>query len=347
MVVLLAISLSWATIVDLTPADQRPYVGSSGDNSELSLIVGYNGLERLLGMGRSSGAGFAGRNNFPQFRNGAPPVGNGFPAPGNPPQGNRFQGRPGGNFGGGFTGGPNGNGRAGPLRLITGPLAREASWLLPFGLVGLLLLFLARRWTWPLSSQQQAGVLWGGWLLTGMAFFSVAGFFHEYYLSMLGAPLAALVGIAAVEIWRICRKWIWLGAALLIGAAGVTLILQSYIAGTVVGTISWQPLVIELFTLGVVVVLGAAMFKWQRISQAGYGLVIAALLVTPGVWSGLTNRYATANDEAKKLVDPAILNDPTVFVPDEAFANLEGAHDVSSDPLRVEIWEEFVSSVGG
>jgi spermidine/putrescine-binding protein len=60
-----------------------------------------------------------------------------------------------------------------------------------------------------------------------------------------------------------------------------------------------------------------------------------------------TNRYATANDEAKKLVDPAILNDPTVFVPEAAFASLEGAHDVSSDPLRVEIWEEFVSSVGG
>jgi spermidine/putrescine transport system substrate-binding protein len=60
-----------------------------------------------------------------------------------------------------------------------------------------------------------------------------------------------------------------------------------------------------------------------------------------------TNRYATANDEAKKLVSPEVLNDPTVFVPDEAFGRLEGARDVSTDPLRVEIWEEFSSSVGG
>jgi len=60
-----------------------------------------------------------------------------------------------------------------------------------------------------------------------------------------------------------------------------------------------------------------------------------------------TNYYATANDEAKKLVDPELLANPTVFVPDAAFANLEGANDVSTDPLRVEIWEEFVSSVGG
>ncbi|MEO6207988.1 MAG: spermidine/putrescine ABC transporter substrate-binding protein [Candidatus Limnocylindrales bacterium] len=60
-----------------------------------------------------------------------------------------------------------------------------------------------------------------------------------------------------------------------------------------------------------------------------------------------TNYYATPNDEAKKLVDPELLANPTVFVPDEAFASLEGANDVSTDPLRIEIWEEFVSSVGG
>ena len=48
-VVLLAISLSWATTVDLTPAGARPYVGSSGTNSELNLALGYNGLNRLTG----------------------------------------------------------------------------------------------------------------------------------------------------------------------------------------------------------------------------------------------------------------------------------------------------------
>ena len=59
------------------------------------------------------------------------------------------------------------------------------------------------------------------------------------------------------------------------------------------------------------------------------------------------NYYATANDEAKKYVDPAILADPTVFVPDEVIPKLEGAADVSTNPLRVQIWEEFVSSIGG
>ncbi|HWA67800.1 MAG TPA: glycosyltransferase family 39 protein [Mycobacteriales bacterium] len=39
----------WVAIVTLWPADARPYVGGSQDNSVLSLIVGYNGLGRLTG----------------------------------------------------------------------------------------------------------------------------------------------------------------------------------------------------------------------------------------------------------------------------------------------------------
>jgi spermidine/putrescine-binding protein len=61
-----------------------------------------------------------------------------------------------------------------------------------------------------------------------------------------------------------------------------------------------------------------------------------------------TNRYATANLEAIKLVPKELLNNPTVFVPPDVLASgkLEGAQDVSTDPLRQEIWEEFSSSIG-
>src|SRR5207237_281540 len=53
---LLVISLSWAVAVDLTPASQRPYVGSTQNNSEISLAFGYNGIQRLLG-GFGGGSG--------------------------------------------------------------------------------------------------------------------------------------------------------------------------------------------------------------------------------------------------------------------------------------------------
>jgi 4-amino-4-deoxy-L-arabinose transferase-like glycosyltransferase len=58
-VVMFAISISWALAVDLTPVAQRPYVGSTQDNSELSLAFGYNGLSRLHIGGNN---GFGGRN---------------------------------------------------------------------------------------------------------------------------------------------------------------------------------------------------------------------------------------------------------------------------------------------
>src|SRR5439155_1735023 len=71
-VLLLAVSLSWVVAVDLTPASQRPYVGSTQDNSELSLALGYNGIQRLLG----SFGGFGGGSSANRFPNGASPSGN-------------------------------------------------------------------------------------------------------------------------------------------------------------------------------------------------------------------------------------------------------------------------------
>jgi spermidine/putrescine transport system substrate-binding protein len=61
-----------------------------------------------------------------------------------------------------------------------------------------------------------------------------------------------------------------------------------------------------------------------------------------------TNAYATPNDEAKKLVPQAILDDPTIFVPQAIFDSgvLESAKDVSTDANRVKIWAEFKSKIG-
>lgn len=50
-VVLLVVSASWITIVDLVPAAQRPYVTSTQTDSELDLALGYNGLSRVIDRG--------------------------------------------------------------------------------------------------------------------------------------------------------------------------------------------------------------------------------------------------------------------------------------------------------
>src|SRR5215469_7521180 len=118
---MLTISLSWAVAVDLTPASSRPYVGSSQNNSEISLALGYNGIQRLLGQfgfgGNNAGSNTNGNTtrqfqppissngttngDFPQPGSGGtgqPPQGFGNGNPGQAPQGT------GGNGGGGSSG---------------------------------------------------------------------------------------------------------------------------------------------------------------------------------------------------------------------------------------------------
>ncbi|MGQ9684193.1 MAG: glycosyltransferase family 39 protein [Anaerolineae bacterium] len=331
---LLAVSLSWALAVDLTPAEQRPYVGSSSDNSVLSLITGYNGMQRLLGMGNPGGlAGLLGDGaggepsaTAPRQRDDGPnaswpppaPGANGAPAQPGPngdsaalpaiSGGDGFftrvrpgHGGPGGPMDGGRGGFP-GTGRAGLQRLFTTPLSKEVSWLLPLALLSTVLLAFRSRLrirTIPLSLHReragvtvdarfQAAVLWGGWLLVGAAFFSVAGFYHEYYLSMLAPPVAALVGTGAVELWRLAGQPRALAATMLLVAAGATLALQLGTAGTYVGLAWYLPASVALLAAGGALAIAEALVPQRAVRLAGYALAIAALLVIPGIWSGLT-----------------------------------------------------------
>jgi 4-amino-4-deoxy-L-arabinose transferase-like glycosyltransferase len=60
--VLVAVSGAWIAAVQLTPAVDRPYVGSTTNNSALSLAFGYNGFGRVDGQtgGTSTGGGGGG-----------------------------------------------------------------------------------------------------------------------------------------------------------------------------------------------------------------------------------------------------------------------------------------------
>ena len=342
------VSLSWAVVVDITPMNARPYVGSSSDNSEMTLIFGYNGVQRLLGMARgglgrdgTSRGGFAGGNppagasgsttqNSPsgQFNpgNGAnPPAGGSFPGggPAGMPGG---MGNPGGGYGGSapafngiegnagrttrngdnrtfMGGGPQGGGggqfntgQAGPLRLFKAPLDREASWLLPMALAGLVLLLIRDRFSWPLSKEHGQAVLWGVWLITVGIFFSVAQFFHEYYLVTMGASLAALVGIAFAEFWRLFEEKRWLGAVLFSLTALVTVWFELRIDGESIQTIPWQPYTWFAVILGIILLVSqAALPKMNMLAKIGSGWMVAAMLITPTLWSAYTAMYQGNN----------------------------------------------------
>ncbi|WHT17983.1 glycosyltransferase family 39 protein [Crossiella sp. CA-258035] len=56
-VVLLGVSLSWLLAVDSVDPAERPFIGSSTDNTVSELLFGYNGFGRLLGQNRVGSPG--------------------------------------------------------------------------------------------------------------------------------------------------------------------------------------------------------------------------------------------------------------------------------------------------
>ncbi len=323
-ILLAVVSLSWAVAVDLTPAESRPYVGSSGENSELSLIIGYNGINRLVGMSRG------GRNTLGQISDNPsrndqdttnlPSIKPGTGELNGQQTGNHSQ-RPAGNAKPGSrnrqdtssivigttssTAGnqarqtsrtPSDIGQAGVMRLFEYPLYKEMSWMLPFGLIGLTLLLAGSRLSWPLDRNHQAAILWGGWLLTGGIFFCVASYFHEYYLVTLAPPVAALVGIGSAKFWQLQERKPWVGAILFVLTAAATLIFQIDIASKFITQVSWQPYLWLVLILGMIFILLQTILLTQiALLKIGYGIVMTALFITPTVWSVYTALYPNNN----------------------------------------------------
>ena len=58
------------------------------------------------------------------------------------------------------------------------------------------------------------------------------------------------------------------------------------------------------------------------------------------------NLYATPNDKARPLVDPAVLNNTAIFPTDAQVKVLEGSKDTSSNQQRLDIYEEFKQNIG-
>ncbi|MBN1954942.1 MAG: glycosyltransferase family 39 protein [Anaerolineae bacterium] len=247
--ILLGISLSWVAAVDLTPPEERPYVGSSKDNTVMELIVGHNGLSRLLPGGlralTGSGGQPAGRNvpaapagppagQLPAAPNNPPGQAPMQPLPGQPPRqrppagGQPLPPQPGQPAAGAARGG-NGalsdeTGEPGLLRLFNRQLAGQISWLLPLAGLGLVAAAWQTPLRFPLQRRQQSLLLWAVWLLPMIVFFSVANLFHRYYLEMMAPAIAALVAAGVVAMWDDYRRPGWRGWLLplsLVGSAAV------------------------------------------------------------------------------------------------------------------------------
>jgi 4-amino-4-deoxy-L-arabinose transferase-like glycosyltransferase len=194
-------------------------------------------------------------------------------------------------------------GRPGWLRLFTQPLADQAGWLLPLALFAIPLILAVLGWSWSLTEQQVSVVLWVGWLLPQMAYFSfTSGLWHVYYLIMLGPAIAALTAIAAWALWKILQRQHWAGWVLVALATGATLVFQLFTLKNFPQYSQWLTALTIVAWLWGIGLLAWRSQKWASI--AGTILMSASLLITPIVWSGLTTLNPYASDTSIPKAGP-------------------------------------------
>lgn len=370
--VLVLVSFSWATVVDLVPASSRPYVGSSTNNSEIELIIGHNGVERLsssasgmggggmpngargerpsgmsggkfngkqgqLSNGQASGASSGTQGQSPSGQLGQGPNGNQGQMSGNQssssssksasgssskgmngaPQGfngempsgarNGSQNGGGGGFGGssGLTGTFGGQTTAGLQRLFSkNILSDQIMWFLPIAFIGFIAAAFKEKLKIKLDNSKKASiVMWFMWLFPEFIYFSFTkGLFHNYYLTMMAAPAAALTGIGICSMWKLYnevgwKRWI-LPAALMINSAAQALELSYFTSSlsTTVKVIAEASIVLTfVFSIGLCVL---RLIKNQSIQlkKGAAALAFIGILIIPFMGSAATLKYAVSNN---------------------------------------------------
>ncbi|MCY9079371.1 glycosyltransferase family 39 protein [Bacillus inaquosorum] len=259
---------------------QAPNSSESSGNSKLDGSAANQNGNQSFGNHSQAPQPPTGQNGTSNGGGGTPPTGGN--GPGN--------GGPGG--GGGKSMNMFGTGDAGPLRLFQSALSGQISWMLPFALIGLL----GGIVSWYRDRRGQAAemketIFWAAWLVPVAGFFSIAGFFHQYYLIMLAPPIAALSGIGWYTMYRLYKNnkdWAscLLPAAVLITAAFQVYILSAYTSQ--IGSV-WM-YVLGLSGLGITLAL-LILKRSHPFSKQLTIISLCVLLLAPVYWSATPLLY--------------------------------------------------------
>ncbi|MGW4524553.1 ArnT family glycosyltransferase [Amycolatopsis sp. NPDC004378] len=197
-------------------------------------------------------------------------------------------------------GGGRGWGSTGLTRLFGSEMAGGIAWLLPAAFLALCAgLWFTRRA--PRTDRSRAALLlWGGWLLvTALVFSYMGGIIHPYYTVALAPAVGALVGTAAVQLWRLRSRPS--ASGLLSGGVALTA-LTTYL---VLSGSTWQPWLAPTVLIGGLMAAVGLFFashltRWAATSIAALALV--ALLTGTGAYTLAT--AATTHEGAIPSAGP-------------------------------------------
>jgi 4-amino-4-deoxy-L-arabinose transferase-like glycosyltransferase len=202
----------------------------------------------------------------------------------------RITGNEAGSVGGGGTPGSMW-GPTGLTRLFNPQFGNMMSWLLPGALLmGAALLVITIRAA-RTDRERAALLLWGGCLVSiGLTISLAQGIIHPYYTVALAPPLAGLVGISVMALWR--RRGTWVGRLCLAGGLGATMAWGYVLLGR---TSEWFPFLRGFLLvaggLGVVAIVALPLLR--AVPKLAVGLV-AALGLGAALAAPLFSTVATA-----------------------------------------------------
>lgn len=269
-VVLLVVSLSWAIIVDLVPSGDRPFVGSSTNNTVMQLVTGHNGLERVGIVGRNANRDQQQTEDLKTRTITTP----------------------------------------GPIQLeqsVTGitklfsnnNLTDQISWFLPFAIIGFLAAAIEEKLKFPFDNKKKLSlILWLMWLLPEFIYFSFSNIVtHTYYLTTMAPSIAALSGIGLTAMWKFYqedgwKKWFLPMAFIINGLIEISILSYSYKASYGY-EITLMVTGILCFGASIILIIDAIARRrrnalYQKILV---GVAFIGILIAPLVWSFTTLYY--------------------------------------------------------
>jgi 4-amino-4-deoxy-L-arabinose transferase-like glycosyltransferase len=309
---MLVVSFAWIAVVELTPASQRPYVGSSTNNTELGLTFEYNGFGRVEGQAGgpnsvvvkpgayvpaqrqlkvddAAGRAQAGKPKPPAPQVPASALPKSSPvSPTKVVRGREKDPIP-------FGESPK------PLRLFGTGLGDQAGWLLPFavfGLIGLLALALVdrrrepeqaapERMAWRRDPRLASALVLGGWFVVEAVVLSLSkGIVHPYYVSALAPGTGAMAGAGAGAFVKLARGSLarrLLGLALTAGALASTGLVEAVLMHREHYMVWFIPVLAIGCAVGFL-----ALAALRRLAAPAVALMFLLVLVAPAAYASTT-----------------------------------------------------------